>query len=182
MVTDPELRKKHRTLSASDATVRMARKLRKEMSLPEILLWRQLQEHPGGYRFRKQHPIGRYALDFACIRARLAIEVDSEAHERGDRPARDEVRDAWVMRQGIHTLRIPAIEVLKNMEGVIIAIVEACQARAKPIPRRNGEVARRRRDGGGGSEMRRHSLDGPDPSTTRQGAGGPPPRSGEEFR
>ena len=193
----PKPRKKHRSLGASDTTVRMARKLRKEMSLPEILLWRQLQEHPGGYLFRKQHPIGAYSLDFACIRARLAIEVDSEAHERGDRPARDEVRDAWVLKQGFITLRIPAVEVLKNMEGVIIAIVEACRARSKPIPPRNEcrvglppaiqvqsgglddptLVARRRRDGGVGSNAGRPSSAGADPSALRA-----PPRSGEDLQ
>lgn len=109
------------------------------MTLPEILLWRQLRQHPGGYRFRKQHPLGAYALDFACVRARLAIEVDGEAHERGDRPARDEIRDDWVLNHGFATLRIPTTEVLKNMEGVIIAIVEACQTRGKPTPPRAGE-------------------------------------------
>ncbi len=176
---DPKPRNKHRTLGASNKTVRMARKLRREMSLPETLLWRQLQEHPGGYRFRKQHPIGAYSLDFACIRARLAIEVDGEAHERGDRPVRDEVRDAWVLKQGFHMLRLPAVEVLKNMEGVIIAIVEACRARAKPSPPRNGEVARR--VGGAGSDARRPMLDGPVPTTPPQQGRGPPPRSGEEL-
>jgi very-short-patch-repair endonuclease len=183
--TAPRPRKKHRTLGAADSTVRMARKLRREMSLPEILLWRQLQEHPGGYLFRKQHPIGTYSLDFACIRARLAIEVDGEAHERGDRPARDEVRDAWVLKQGVHTLRIPAVEVLKNMEGVIIAIVEACRVRAKPNPPWNGEVARRSRDGGVGRSAPQGSKVTPArpvPSTTPQEERGPPPRSGEELR
>ncbi len=139
MSAEPKPRRKHRTLGAPDATVEMARKLRKEMSLPEILLWQQLQQHPGDYRFRKQHPIGRYALDFACVRARLAIEVDGEAHERGDRPQRDEIRDAWLLKQGFATLRIPAVDVLKNMEGVIIAILEACRTRSKPKPSRPGK-------------------------------------------
>jgi very-short-patch-repair endonuclease len=162
---------KHRTLGAPDRTVRMARKLRREMSLPEILMWRQLQDHPGGYRFRKQHPIGRYALDFACVRARLAIEVDGEAHECGDRPERDAVRDAWVLTQGFVTLRVQAVEVLKNMEGVIIAIVEACRGRAKPNPPRNGEVARR--DGGVGFSESSIRCVETAPSTT--------PRCGEDL-
>jgi very-short-patch-repair endonuclease len=122
-------RKKHKTLGAPDATIRMARKLRKEMSLPEVLLWLQLQRHPGGYRFRKQHPIGPYALDFVCIKARLAIEVDGMSHDIGDRPERDEARDVWVKRQTFDTMRISAVEVLKNMEGVIVSIVEECQVR-----------------------------------------------------
>lgn len=139
-------RKRHSTLGAPAKTARMARRLRREMSLPEILLWQQLKLHPGGYLFRKQHPLGVYALDFACIRARLAIEVDGEAHDRGDQPERDKVRDAFVSTAGFATLRIPARDVLRNMEGVVIAIVEACRTNARPAPPRNGAVARS--DGG----------------------------------
>ncbi|MBW8755624.1 MAG: DUF559 domain-containing protein, partial [Sphingomonadales bacterium] len=46
--------------------VKRARKLRKEMSLPEVLLWRELQKHPGGYRFRRQFPQAPFTLDFVC--------------------------------------------------------------------------------------------------------------------
>jgi very-short-patch-repair endonuclease len=147
-------RKKHKTLGAPDSTVRMARKLRKEMSLPEVLLWVQLQQHPGGYLFRKQHPIGVYAFDFCCVKAGLAIEVDGESHSRGDRPERDAARDAWVLAQGFDTMRIPAVEVLKNMEGVLVSIVEECRKRINPP--RNGEVARS--DGGAGLGSARSST------------------------
>jgi very-short-patch-repair endonuclease len=170
-------RKKHKTLGAPDSTVRMARKLRKEMSLPEVLLWVQLQQHPGGYLFRKQHPIGAYALDFCCVKARLAIEVDGESHSRGNRPERDAARDAWVLAQGFDTMRIPAVEVLKNMEGVLIAIVEECRVRLNPP--RNGEVARS--DGGAGLGSAQ-PLTVPPASTGPSTASGPPPRSGEDFK
>ena len=83
----------HRTLNAPIKTVRNARRLRSEMSLPEVLLWRELRKRPGGFKFRRQYPEGRYVLDFACLEARLGIEVDGEAHDRGDRPRRDEVRN-----------------------------------------------------------------------------------------
>ncbi|MGK6355969.1 endonuclease domain-containing protein [Sphingomonas sp. DT-207] len=75
-------------------TQRRAAKLRREMSLPEVLLWQQLRKRPGGLRFRRQHPAGAYSLDFFCPRYKLAIEVDGEAHERGDQPERDAARDA----------------------------------------------------------------------------------------
>lgn len=132
-------RKKHSTLGAPKATIRMARKLRKTMSLPEVLLWQQLKRHPGGYLFRKQHPIGPYALDFCCVKARLAIEVDGEAHDRGGRPQRDEARDLWVGKQGFETFRFSAVDVLRNMEGVLISIVTECRKRARPNPPRSGE-------------------------------------------
>ena len=168
--------KKHSTLGAPDATIARARKLRRSMTLPEVLLWRQLQHRPGGFLFRKQHPLGAYVLDFACIRARLAIEVDGEAHNRGDRPERDAARDIWVMQLGFRMLRIPAIDVLHNLEGAITAIVEACKAGAKPSPPRNGEVARRRRDGGAGLRTGATRLVETDPSALRA-----PPRSGEDL-
>ena len=148
------------------------------MTLPEVLLWQQLKLRPGGYQFRKQHPLGRYVLDFACIRARLAIEIDGEAHNRSGHPERDDARDAWVLTQGFATLRFPALEVLKNMEGVVIAIVEACAARAQPNPLLKGDVARSDR-GAGLRRVRLSTVRSPsiDPST----ASGFPLRFGEEF-
>ncbi|MBA4748182.1 MAG: DUF559 domain-containing protein [Sphingopyxis sp.] len=107
------------------------------MTLPEVLLWQQLKQQPGNYQFRKQHPLGPYVLDFACIRARLAIEVDGEAHSRGDQPQRDEIRDAYVQNEGFKTIRIPATEVLRNMESVVTFIVDQCRQRALPNPPRN---------------------------------------------
>jgi very-short-patch-repair endonuclease len=96
-----------------------ARQLRRSMSLPEVLLWRELRKRPDGLRFRRQHPAGHYVLDFYCATANVAIEVDGEAHSRGDRPARDSTRDAWLDSQGVRVLRIPATDVLKNLEGVL---------------------------------------------------------------
>jgi len=89
------------------------------MTSPEIGLWLALRRNEVGLRFRKQHSADDYVLDFCCAPAMLAIEVDGEAHARGDRPARDAVRDAWLSEQGIRVLRYPAREVLTNLEGVI---------------------------------------------------------------
>ncbi|MCP3729124.1 endonuclease domain-containing protein [Sphingomonas sp. MG17] len=101
-----------------------AKQLRRAMTLPEILLWRELKKRPAELRFRHQHPAGEhYVLDFFCPRHKLAVEVDGEAHERGDRPERDAVRDAWVSSQGVRTLRIPAVEVLNDLDAVVRYIV-----------------------------------------------------------
>jgi very-short-patch-repair endonuclease len=93
------------------------------MSLPEVLLWRVLRARPGGLKFRRQHPAGLYVLDFFCASRRLAIEIDGEAHNQGDRPARDEKRDAWLTSEGITVCRIPAREVLADIESVVTHIV-----------------------------------------------------------
>jgi len=126
-----------RVLQAPIKTVRLARGLRKDMSPPERLLWWPLRQRPGGYRFRKQCPQGPYSLDFACLSARLAIEVDGEAHDRGDRPARDAARDRHLQNLGFLTMRIPAEEVFNNLEGVVLGIVDACR-KLGPLHRPSG--------------------------------------------
>ena len=105
-----------------------ARELRRDMSLPEILLWAELRKRPGGIKFRRQHPSGAYVLDFFCSDARLAIEIDGGAHDFGDQPMLDEARDAWFARAGIATLRILAKDVLTDLEAVLIHIIN--QARS----------------------------------------------------
>jgi len=96
------------------------------MDLPEVLLWKRLQrDQLAGLRFRRQHPIGDYILDFYCDSAKLAVEVDGYSHDVADRPARDERRDQWLEEQGVRTLRIAARDVLKAMEDVLATILAA---------------------------------------------------------
>ncbi len=106
-----------------------ARQLRRDMSLPEVMLWRLLKNRGAGARIRRQHPIGRYVLDFYCPEARLAIEIDGIGHDMGDRPQRDESRDAWLAEQGVRVVRIPAADVLKDPELVAEAIRLLCSER-----------------------------------------------------
>ena len=106
-----------------------ARKLRRKMTLPEVILWHSLRQRPDGIKFRRQHPTGPYVLDFFCSDARLAIEVDGEAHSRGDRPQRDADRDQWLKSAGIETLRIPAADVLSDADAVLRWIIGEAKAR-----------------------------------------------------
>ena len=103
-----------------------ARKLRSNMSLPEVLLWNHLRKKPLGVKFRRQHPVGSYVIDFYCPSSRIGIEIDGVAHDMGDRPVRDEVRDNWLVEQGIRIVRIPASEVLKSIVDAAAAIVALC--------------------------------------------------------
>ena len=116
-------------LKGNGESYRRAKKLRREMTLPEILLWRELRGRAGD-KWRKQHPAGPYTLDFYCDRTKLCVEVDGEAHERGDNPERDAHRDTWLARHGIETLRIPAMEVLNNLDGVLTHIAVHARKRA----------------------------------------------------
>lgn len=110
-------------------SVRRARRLRRELSLPEAMLWQILRTSPGGHKFRKQHPVGPYVLDFFCARANLAIEIDGIAHAMGDNPASDERRDAWLRANRIDTIRIVARDVLDSAEAVAQSIIDSVEDR-----------------------------------------------------
>jgi very-short-patch-repair endonuclease len=115
-----------RILKSPIKQVKRARKLRREMSLPEVLLWDALRRRSLGLRFRRQYPSDRMTVDFACLSRRLIIEVDGEQHGRGDQPRRDEARDAIMTREGFTVMRIAARDVLKNLDGVVRSIVSHC--------------------------------------------------------
>ena len=109
--------------------VERSKALRRTMSLPEVLLWRALRDRPGGHRFRRQHASGGYVLDFYCSASALCIEVDGKGHEMGSNPCRDARRDAWLADRGIETLRIPAADVLHDVEPVVALIEQRCASR-----------------------------------------------------
>ena len=69
----------------------------------------------------------KYVLDFYCAKAKVCIEIDGIAHDMGDRPHRDEHRDAWLAGEGIEVLRISATEVLRSPEEIAEGIVRYCQ-------------------------------------------------------
>ena len=108
------------------ATVERARAQRRAMSQPEARLWQVLRTRPEGLKFRRQHPIGPYSLDFYCPHAKLGIEVDGEAHDMGDMPERDAARDRWIAEQGIAVLRISAAELYGDIEPAVRLILARC--------------------------------------------------------
>ncbi|MEO8454565.1 MAG: DUF559 domain-containing protein [Sphingomicrobium sp.] len=101
-----------------------ARKLRRQMSPPEVALWSQLRASKLGFKVRRQHPIGPYVADFFIRDAGLVIEVDGSPHDYGDRPERDAVRDRYIEQHGYRVLRVAAIDVLRNLDGVLSLISE----------------------------------------------------------
>src|SRR4029079_10077838 len=108
-----------------------ARELRRALTLPEVLLWTALRARPEGFKFRRQHPVGPYVLDFYCPAARLAVEVDGLAHDMGSNPVRASKRDAWLGDQAIKTMRFAASDVLNEVETVVRAVVAECDARSR---------------------------------------------------
>ena len=112
--------------------IERARKLRREMSPAEIALWLVLRDRPGGFKFRRQRPSDPATLDFFCYEAGLAIEVDGDAHDFEERAIKDVARDAMMRRRGVKTVRIPAVEVFRNLQGVVNFLVEECASRCPP--------------------------------------------------
>ena len=111
-------------IGAARPTKDFAKTLRRQLSLPEALLWVQLKAgRLEGFKFRKQHPVGSYVLDFYCAKAALAVEVDGVDHGMGNRPRKDAVRDRWLAARGVKTLRLPARYVLESMDDALRTIV-----------------------------------------------------------
>lgn len=93
------------------------------MSLPEVLLWERLRGRELCVKFRKQHPIGPFVVDFCCPSAKLIVEIDGMAHDNAERALRDEERDRQLAGKGYNVLRLPASMILSSMEQALQAIV-----------------------------------------------------------
>ena len=105
-----------------------ARELRRSMTLPEGLLWRELRKRPEGLKFRRQHPIGPYIADFYCPAHRLVVEIDGQSHGMGQRPQKDERRDQWMREEGLSVIRFVASDVMSDLDSIVTAITVACRA------------------------------------------------------
>jgi very-short-patch-repair endonuclease len=100
------------------------------MTTPERTLWSILRNSQlDGYRFRRQHPVGDFIVDFFCPAARLVIEVDGDSHEA--QMAYDRRRSRWLAEQkDYRVLRISNLDVMSNLEGVYDLIKDALRASA----------------------------------------------------
>ena len=108
-----------------------SRQLRAGMTDAERVLWRYLrsrQRH--GIKFRRQHPIGCYIADFACLDARLVIEIDGGQHS--EQAGEDAHRTRALALRGYQVLRFWNNEVLDNLAGVVEAIDAALLSRPPP--------------------------------------------------
>jgi very-short-patch-repair endonuclease len=93
------------------------------MSMPERTLWSLLRREQQGLRFRRQHPIGPFILDFYCPSAKLCVEVDGPSHiEQAEYDLR---RDRWLAEQGIRVLRVSADDVEQRSAVVLASIAQA---------------------------------------------------------
>lgn len=115
-----------------------ARELRQRMTPAERALWERLRgRQVGGFKFRRQHPLGPYIADFYCAEAKLVIELDGGIHR--DQWRDDAARTAQFEAHGNHVLRFTNEQVLVNADRVLATIKRLCQERASGQGRENGD-------------------------------------------
>ncbi len=118
------MREQERNLS--EGNIKRVRKLRAEMSISEQVLWKRIRDKKLAYKFRRQHPIGKYVLDFYCPTLKLCVEIDGEQHQF--RVEADNARDSFLMSKGIVTIRIPSLQLFGDEEMNSFAWAEKLQA------------------------------------------------------
>ena len=111
----------------SRETLERARSLRQTQTDAEGLLWHFLRNKQlGGYKFRRQQPIGPYIADFACLSRKFLVELDGGQH--AERYVDDEKRDAFLQERGYRVLRFWNRDVSRHCFGVLERIYEALQS------------------------------------------------------
>jgi very-short-patch-repair endonuclease len=121
-----------------------ARELRNRLTDAETLLWQLLRDRRFcGYKFRRQHPIGGFILDFYCHEEKLAIELDGGGHSVPEQSEYDKERTNMLEGAGIRVLRFWNHEVLADLESVTEAIYTALSpppgASRHPLPKGEGK-------------------------------------------
>ena len=120
---------------ATARTLQLAGDLRRAMTEAEKMLWQRLRDRQlNGYRFRRQHPVNEFVVDFFCYEAMLAIEVDGAVHKDSYQQERDTERTRILNRFGIRVVRITNTEVETEMERVIERIKENLLLKKESVP------------------------------------------------
>ena len=129
---------KRRIIPYNPELKELAKELRRNMTLSEVLLWNELkQKQIFGYDFDRQRPIGNYIVDFYCKELSLAIEIDGDTHIY--KYDYDDHRQVELEKLGVNFLRFEDIEVKRNMSNVLRVIEDWIDKnRPTPCPSREG--------------------------------------------
>ena len=100
--------------------------LRNRMTGAEAVLWLYLKNKPNGIKFRRQHPIGNYIVDFYCHEAKLIIEVDGSIHDLPGVKDQDAVRQRNLENRGLKVIRFTNRDIFKNMKSTLETIISEC--------------------------------------------------------
>jgi very-short-patch-repair endonuclease len=107
---------------ANSKVFRNAAKLREQMTESEIKLWTYLKTKPMGFKFRRQHPLSGYVLDFYCHKLRFSIEIDGGYHLSHEQILKDKERTKYLNGVGLSELRFTNIQVMEEFDIVIQSI------------------------------------------------------------
>jgi very-short-patch-repair endonuclease len=108
----------------------LARKLRREMTDTERILWSTLRSRRlGGFSFRRQHPIGPYVVDFVCLEKRFIVEIDGAHHSEPAQKAHDRRRTRWLEEAGYVVFRAANTDVFENLDGLAETILREIEGR-----------------------------------------------------
>ncbi|WP_204366345.1 endonuclease domain-containing protein [Comamonas sp. B-9] len=119
-------RSRERAGVRADVKVQQARALRQASTTAEQLLWRHLRNRQlAGAKFRRQHPLGPYILDFVCLEQGLVVELDGGQHADLQAQAYDQQRSAWLQQQGLRVLRFWNHEVVQQTNEVLARVLQA---------------------------------------------------------
>lgn len=102
----------------------LAKKLRQNMTLGEVLLWNEIKGNQLGYRFSRQIPIDEFIVDFYCKDLMLVIEVDGNTHYHDNQPEKDRIRQERLEFLGVRFLRFDDLDVKTNIGWVVNMIWE----------------------------------------------------------
>jgi very-short-patch-repair endonuclease len=122
-----------------------AKSLRRSLTRTETILWTRLKAQAlQGHKFRRQHPIGPYIADFACVEARLVLEVDGDTHGFEAQIAHDARRDAYLRARGWQVVRVTNMHVYSNLNGVLDMIADIVLRKVPPPSRDARHLPRKR--------------------------------------
>ena len=113
------------------AILQRSRDFRHPLTPTEAKVWEAVRHRQLGFKFRRQHPIGRFIADFYCAEVSLVVEIDGDSHTPPDQADYDAARGQWLEEHGYRVIRFTAEQVEENLAGVVEGIRKACEERAE---------------------------------------------------
>jgi very-short-patch-repair endonuclease len=120
-------------LPVQEASAETVRQLRRDATSSEATLWRALRKRGLGHKFRRQHPLGPFVLDFLCPALRLAVEIDGGIHRRSDQAAYDRFRQEMIEGYGLRFVRLSSEEVEGDLSDAVARITAAAAVRSEQV-------------------------------------------------
>ena len=117
-------------MAADPRLIEFAQQMRREPTPAEKAMWRLLRNYRlAGFKFRRQHPVGRYITDFYTSSASLVLELDGDSHATEEGIEHDRVRQAYLESLGLLVVRFWNFEVKENPDGILDQLWELCSER-----------------------------------------------------